>query len=632
MSLNLDEIRGKPQAREATFDRASANTEARTVELAFSSEAPYERWWGIEVLSHDRAAVNLDRIGNGANVLVNHDPADYVGVIESARVDADKRGRATVRFGRSARAEEVWRDVQDGILRSVSVGYTIDDMTPTRTGKNGAPDEYTVTRWTPYEISLVTIPADASVGVGRSASAAAPAAPTSLEDTMSEHETAAASATAETRSVSVEAGFDAGAAEEARKNAVRHICKQADIDEQTTIKWVLEGVSIQEAQKRGMEVLAARHADFKRSAAHVGLSSKELQQYSLFRMIEAVANQNPAKAGLEFEVHQAIQQKINRLPNERSFFLPSDKACHLQPVDMREARERGRTFIVPADVLTRDLVSGTPSAGGYLIGTENMSFIELLRNRSVALRMGATRLTGLVGNITVPKQTAGSTAYWLANDTTQITESTPTLGQLPLSPKNVGAYVEITRQLALQSSPSAEALIMNDVAAQVALAVDAAILEGAGSGGAPTGISATSGIGSVSGSTLAAAGVIEFMTDVAANNVVPARPGYVTTPTVAGLLMIRPELPSTGTSRLWTGNIWDGALFGVPAMTTGQVTSGTMVFGAWEHAILAEWGVLEVEVNPFANFQAGLRGIRAMYTCDVGIRYAGAFSRATSVT
>jgi len=110
------------------------------------------------------------------------------------------------------------------------------------------------------------------------------------------------------------------------------------------------------------------------------------------------------------------------------------------------------------------------------------------------------------------------------------------------------------------------------------------------------------------------------------------RPGYVTTAAAAGLLMARPELPSTGTTRLWQGNVWDGSLFGIPAMSSQQVTALSMIFGAWEHAVLAEWGVLEIEVNPYANFQAGIRGIRAMYSVDVGIRYAAAFSRATSIT
>ena len=323
-----------------------------------------------------------------------------------------------------------------------------------------------------------------------------------------------------------------------------------------------------------------------------------------------------------------MQQKLNRLPGEETFFLPSDRACVLTPV---ERNARGERFIVPGEILSRDLATAPGSAGGYLVETANQSWIDLLRNRSVALRMGATRLTGLTGNVSIPKQTAAATAYWVT-DTSSITESQQTLGQLNLSPKNVGAYTEISRQLLLQSNPSAEAMVMSDLAQVVGLAVDAAILEGSGAAGAPLGIANVSGIGSFTGGSLAATGVLNAQSDVAAANVLPMRPGYVTTAPAAALLMDRPELSSTGTTRLWQGNMWDGSMFGIPAMTSAQLTALSMIFGAWEHAVLAEWGVLEIEVNPYANFQAGIRGIRAMYSVDVGIRYAAAFSRATSIT
>ena len=131
---------------------------------------------------------------------------------------------------------------------------------------------------------------------------------------------------------------------------------------------------------------------------------------------------------------------------------------------------------------------------------------------------------------------------------------------------------------------------------------------------------------------VASAGIIEFQTDVATSNVMPQRGGYVTTPAVAGLLMARPELPTTGTERLWKGNIWDGTLFDFPAMTSNQLTAATMVFGDWQEIVIGEWGVLEVEVNPYANFQAGIIGVRAIYSLDVGVRRPFAFSRATSIT
>jgi hypothetical protein len=126
--------------------------------------------------------------------------------------------------------------------------------------------------------------------------------------------------------------------------------------------------------------------------------------------------------------------------------------------------------------------------------------------------------------------------------------------------------------------------------------------------------------------------VLEFQSDVASANVTPMRPGYVTTPAVAALLMVRPELPTTGTTRLWTGNIWDGAMFSLPAMTSNQLTAASMIFGDWQEVVVGEWGVLEVEVNPYANFQAGIIGVRAMYSMDVGVRRPFAFSRATSIT
>ena len=159
--------------------------------------------------------------------------------------------------------------------------------------------------------------------------------------------------------------------------------------------------------------------------------------------------------------------------------------------------------LVPYEVQKRDM-STAANGGGYLVETVNdaASFIELLRNRTVVGELGATILSGLKGNITIPKQTAAGTAYWLSNETTSATESNQTIGQLAMSPKTVGAYTEYSRQLMLQSAPAIDMLIMNDLARVLAIAVDLAALEGNGSG-APVGIANTSGIGSVTGTSLA---------------------------------------------------------------------------------------------------------------------------------
>ncbi|RAS21512.1 HK97 family phage prohead protease [Paraburkholderia bryophila] len=138
----------------------------RTVELAFSSETPVPRQFGIEVLSHAAGAVDLSRLNSGAALLMDHNFSDQIGVIESARIDSDRVGRAVVRFGNSARANEIFQDVQDGIRNLVSVGYRVLEIVQSE--QRDAGPVYTVTSWLPYEISFVSVPADPSVGIGRS--------------------------------------------------------------------------------------------------------------------------------------------------------------------------------------------------------------------------------------------------------------------------------------------------------------------------------------------------------------------------------------------------------------------------------------------------------------------------------
>jgi HK97 family phage major capsid protein len=273
------------------------------------------------------------------------------------------------------------------------------------------------------------------------------------------------------------------------------------------------------------------------------------------------------------------------------------------------------------------------SGSNYLVSTDNLasSFIELLRNRSVAMTMGATRLSGLVGNVTIPRQTAAGTAYWLASESTDITESQPTLGQLSLSAKNVAALTEISEQMMRQSSPDAEQLVMSDLAKVIALAVDVAIIRGSGNSGQPQGIVGTSGVATLaSGSSVDYADILEFQSDIAANNALVAGCGYVTTPAIAALLATRSRFSNTDTP-LWEGNILDGRMAGFRAMSSNQMSSATMLFGDWSQVILGEWGVLEIATHA-TDFAKGLTGIRAWYSCDVGVRVPGAFCYGSSIT
>jgi HK97 family phage major capsid protein len=248
--------------------------------------------------------------------------------------------------------------------------------------------------------------------------------------------------------------------------------------------------------------------------------------------------------------------------------------------------------------------------------------------------MGATTMPGLVGSVSIPKQLTSATGYWFTDETGTATESNLTFGQLTLTPKTVGGYVELSRQLLLQSTPNAEGIVNADLARVIALAVDSAAIAGPGTGGQPLGVAKTTGVGTANptaGSAVVYPDMIRFQTTVANSNAMLPGFAYVTTPTVAGILMGKPRFTNSDTP-IWGGTILDGTVVGAPAMTSLQVGSGTMIGGDWSQVVIGEWGTLEIEANPYAQFQAGIVGVRALYTVDIGVRYAAAFAVGTGMT
>ncbi len=157
----------------ARIDRTAVDAEKRTVELAFSSETPVARWWGIEILGHEQGEMNLDWLSSGrAPYLVDHDTGQQIGVIERAWLGNDGKGRALARFGTTPRADQELAECAAGIRVNVSVGYQIDELTLVEVEGDPSDDDVEPTyraKWTPLEISNVAIPADMSVGIGRAA-------------------------------------------------------------------------------------------------------------------------------------------------------------------------------------------------------------------------------------------------------------------------------------------------------------------------------------------------------------------------------------------------------------------------------------------------------------------------------
>jgi HK97 family phage major capsid protein/HK97 family phage prohead protease len=604
------------------------------VRLTFpvSSETPVSRWYGEEILSHESGSVRMDRMKRGAcTYLFNHDWDDPVGVVEGARIE-NKRLVVDVKMFKTARAEEVAAMI-DGGLRNVSLMYRIHVVE-----EDVKKQRYTITDWEPMEVSTVTIPADPTVGVGRSAEggekfevrmvrALPEVSPPALtakpkEPSMAEENAAAGASAERTNGAGAAPRIEAGQQQEqpnavemerGRKRAIETLCKANNLEDRYKDHWIRSGLSLEAVADDLLAILKERGETNPQPASRLGLTASEQKRFSFQRAIIANADNDWSKAGFELECSRAVAAKVNKAPDPKRFFVPFDVLEREVPVQRR------------------DLTTGVPSAAGYLVQTTNMGFIEMLRNRSVAFRMGALRLSGLQGNVTIPRQSAAATAYWLGTEATQITESQQTFVQLAMTPKTCGAYTEVSRNLMMQSSPAAEGIVTDDLARTTAVAADLAVIRGSGLAGQPLGIIGTTGIGAVTGTSFTQAGILEFQSDVASSNVVPVRGGYVTTPAVAVLAASRVKF-SGSQEEIWKGNVWDGEMAGFPAMSSNQMASGTMLFGDWNEVVVAEWGVLEVEVNPYANFQAGILGIRCMYSLDVGVRRPFAFSYGAAMT
>ena len=157
----------------AECDLRVVDEEKRIVELSFSSETPILRWGDYEVLSHKTGAVMLERINTTGCLLYNHNRDKVIGKVIKAQIKS-KRGIATVQFDDDEESTVIYNKVKNKSLRGTSVGYVIYEMERVTKGKGSAAQTtYTATRWEPLEISIVSVPADISVGVGRSVTEAA---------------------------------------------------------------------------------------------------------------------------------------------------------------------------------------------------------------------------------------------------------------------------------------------------------------------------------------------------------------------------------------------------------------------------------------------------------------------------
>lgn len=590
------------------------NAESRTIELAFSSNAEIERFPGmVEILDHSPGACDLGRLNDRANLLFNHDQDEVLGVVETARIDADGMGRALVRFGKSECAEEAWRDVQDGILTKCSIGYRIREvkLTEEREGL----DVYTVTRWEPYEISLVTIPADPSVGVGRSLNnQPAPIGngnnhPTKMENTPTPAPIAPAPAAPEINVVAERA-----AAVKSEQDRVRSILEAGDKFKLPEIaaQVVRDGGSLLDFQNLALAEKDKRSIQMREASSPIGLNEREAASFSFVKLIRALAAEPTDKKARQ----------------DAAFEL---EACEAAAGQIAHRNVKGT--MIPVDVLTTrgtstvsvKTAAGYTGTGGNTVQTTLLasSFIDVLRNKATIMGLG-TELAGLVGNVDMPKQTTFGSGYWIGEDD-DATKSDIDFGLVSLRPRTVANYGEITRRMLMQPSLSVEALLRNDLATGLALTIDSAAFYGTGLSNAPVGIKAAAGVLSKSFAAVQPtfAELVDMESLVSAQNTDVASMAFVTNPSTRGMAKTTLKFPTGSTNG---GTIWEnGTMNGYRTEITNQITSGDVFFGNFADFIIGLWGGLEITVDPYSNSTKGRLRIVCMQDVDFAVRRAQSF-------
>lgn len=599
------------QFRNLTFVRESVDVENRTVELSFSSEEPVERWFGMEILGHAPGECDLSRLNNSGAFLMDHNTRDQRGAIESAVID-QKKGRAIIRLSNSVRGEELWQDLKDGIRPHISVGYNILEIIHVKRDENGV-DWYRATKWQPYEISSVSVPADTSVGLGRS---------DDNDDTTDfnielrelgmdedeileqqlEEQNRDKKPAAKPRAKAPAVPVDEAAVRKLETERCQEImamgsqfgmgreAQEAVQNGDAVDKFrqlVLDGVRDKKVKPTGTEM-------------NLGLNDKDVRRYSLINAVRASITGNWKGAGFEREISVALADKMGK--DARGFYVNYEVLAQLG----RAAQSTGAGM------------------GGELVATDLWSsqFIDLLRPNSIAAGLGVRFATGLVGNVDIPKMTSGASFYWIDEDEDG-TESNVGLGIIKMSPKTIAGAVPITRRLMQQSTPDIDLLVRDEMLRGIGLGIDKAVFLGTGLNNQPLGIKNQTGVHAIQ---IPAGGwdwktIVAFETAVAESNALAANMAYAMRPSLRGTLKTTEK--AAGTAKY----LWDGdQVNGYPGVVSTQLETDAMLHGDFSQALVGMWGALDLTVDKSTKAASGGTVLRVFQDADVAIRHGAAFA------
>lgn len=630
---------------------------ADTFEMTFSSEAPVERWFGREILDHSPESVDMSRAKLGLSFLDSHDVRSIVGIAEHMSVK-DKKLRGIVRFSRNAPAQAIKRDMRDGIRKFTSVGYAVKKFVLEESDKEKG-DTYRATSWTPMEVSSVGVPADMSVGSGRAqenertypvavefrSTAVPQAGPKSAApaDTPAEQQ----------RKATVETEIKDARAAAAE---IFRLGKLHGIDQEKIVKMVEDGKSVDQASREILDAVAKRAgrpvnqpgAEKDPETDRFDLTERENKQYNLARLILAAADRMDGRdtSCMEIEISDELRKRAKRdghMTHDTGVFMPWSIRHSITPemaAKFPSLVPQRRDVEIPGK--RAGLYTGGSTVGQTLVFTEPGEFIQYLYNRMRVKELGARTIAGLRDNVSFPKQTGRATGSWVTeNPGSDVADSNLTLGSVTSSPKTYQSSSSYSRQLLAQAVIDVDTLVREDLARDLALAVDSVAIVGGGSN-QPSGISATSGVQSyVDAADAGNGGAMVWADYIAMEELLEKAnadqlgdPSWLTTPGVKSSAKTTARLSNTIGLPIWAD---DDTIDGKEARSTNQVpanlvkgTSGAtlsaLILGVFDTMLVNMWGSgFEFIVDPYRLKKQGMIELTTFMLVDIVLRFPVAF-------
>jgi len=441
---------------ETTVERAElaeGQTDDRIRTFSLSSDTPIKYGGISEILSHDPEHVDLSRLNTEAPLLWMHDTTQHVGRIVKAWLE-NGRLYISAKFSRSKLGSEKLQDLDDGIIRGLSVGAQVHKWEQSEDGKS-----YIATAWQPFEGSLVTTPADITVGVGRSLQIES-TQPQEIITMSEEIENKPAPDINELRKL-----------ERDRQSRIRDMGKVLGVSESEVNKALDSDV----APADFFAQVSRNHKPAAAANKLPEISEKHAERYDLGRVLQAVAA-NKELTGLERDLSEELKDTF------------------------RSEHGGTNSIVIPQSVLARNFLkragqnATTGGDGGYMVPTEtrNGSFIDILMQNTILGRRGAQVLEGLSGNVEIPKLTTGATMLH-KSETADAELSQLVMGQLALSPKRATTQIYLSNQLLRQTAGVVEQIVMSHLQAVAANTWDKYGIVGTGLNDQPLGITALAG-------------------------------------------------------------------------------------------------------------------------------------------